>query len=110
MSRSKRSAAKRRRAATPTARPAPPPEREPAGRTDSARRRARTAKVGIGAAATLVFGATLGLARTTYAGHAKHSVHPLSIPQPLYEVVRQNLLQAGVIAPATAPPDASRRQ
>jgi hypothetical protein len=34
-------------------------------------------------------------------------VRPLSIPQPLYQVVRRNLLQAGIIAPATAPPDAT---
>jgi hypothetical protein len=45
------------------------------------------------------------MARITYAGHAKHPVQDLSIPQPLYRVVRQNLLQAGILAPATAPPD-----
>ena len=28
-----------------------------------------------------------------------------SVHQPLYRVVRQNLLQAGILAPATAPPD-----
>jgi hypothetical protein len=42
-----------------------------------------------------------------YAGHAKQPVGSLSIPQPLYEVVRRNLLQGGVLAPATAPPDAA---
>jgi hypothetical protein len=52
-------------------------------------------------------GASMGLARVTYAGHPKHSVRALSIPQPLYVVVRQNLLQAGILAPATAPPDAT---
>lgn len=49
----------------------------------------------------------MGLARVTYAGHPKHRVQPLAIPQPMYEVVRQNLLQAGILAPATAPPDAT---
>jgi hypothetical protein len=47
------------------------------------------------------------LARITYAGHSKHALKPLSVPQPLYAVVRHNLLQAGILAPATAPPDAA---
>ena len=47
------------------------------------------------------------LARVTYAGHPKHPVRALAIPQPLYQVVRRNLLQAGIVAPATAPPDAT---
>ena len=34
-------------------------------------------------------------------------MRPLGIPQPMYEVVRRNLLQAGIVAPATAPPDAT---
>jgi hypothetical protein len=63
------------------------------------------AKVGIGAAAAVSVGASMALARVTYAGHTKHPARPLSIPQPLYRVVRQNLLQAGILAPATAPPD-----
>ena len=67
-------------------------------------RGARTAKVGIGAAAALGAVAVMGLARVTYAGHSKHATPRLAIPQPLYAVVRQNLLQAGILAPATAPP------
>jgi hypothetical protein len=43
------------------------------------------------------------LARMTFAGHAKHATRPLAIPQPLYNVVRRNLLEAGILAPATAP-------
>jgi hypothetical protein len=85
----------------------PSRSRGAAPRTEAVRRRARTAKIWIGATGTIVFGLTLGLARATYAGHPKHSVEPLSIPQPLYDVVRRNLLQAGVMAPATAPPDAT---
>ena len=61
--------------------------------------------MGIGAAAVISVGASMGLARVTYAGHPKHPVQALSIPQPLYVVVRKNLLQAGIMAPATAPPD-----
>jgi hypothetical protein len=72
-----------------------------------ARRRARFAKLGIAAAALVGLGASMGLARASYAGHPKHSAKNLSIPQPLYAVVRKNLLQAGILAPATAPPDAT---
>lgn len=70
-----------------------------------ARRRAQVAKLGIGAVALVSVGGSMVLARVTYAGHTKHPVRALSIPQPLYVVVRQNLLQAGILAPATAPPD-----
>jgi hypothetical protein len=82
----------------------PKPEQ---GRTDAARRRARSAKRWIVGIATVGFGAWMGLARVTYAGHTKHATRPLAIPQPMYEVVRHNLLQAGILAPATAPPDAT---
>jgi hypothetical protein len=61
----------------------------------------------IGSAALVTVVATMALARVTYAGHSKHPARPLSIPQPLYRVVRQNLLQGGILAPATAPPDAT---
>lgn len=78
---------------------------EEASRLIGPRRRAYAAKIGIGAAALVSVGVSMALARVTYAGHAKHPVRALSIPQPLYRVVRQNLLQAGILAPATAPPD-----
>ena len=91
-----------------------PPQAPPGARSapDSsrlapARRRARIAKIGIAAGAVVALGASMGLARVSYAGHARHAVKTLSIPQPLYEVVRRNLLQAGILAPATAPPDAA---
>ena len=83
------------------------PAADDASRLAPARRRARAAKIGMGAAAAISVGASMGLARETYAGHSKHPVKPLAIPQPLYVVVRQNLLQAGIVAPATAPPDAA---
>jgi len=79
---------------------------ERAQRIAPARRRAQLAKIAIGAVAAAAFGACAALARVTYAGHAKQPVQSLVIPPPLYQVVRRNLLEAGVIAPATAPPDA----
>lgn len=108
MSRSKRARAKQRRhafAAAPAA-PKPPSIPEPS-RTADARRRAVAAKVAIGSAALVTVGGSMALARVTYAGHSKHPSSALSIPQPLYRVVRQNLLQGGILAPATAPPDAT---
>ena len=86
---------------------AQPPEARPEGersRRGAAVHRARIAKVGVTAAAALSAAAAMGLARITYAGHQKHVTPPLAIPPPLYAVVRQNLLQAGILAPATAPP------
>jgi hypothetical protein len=74
-------------------------------RIGESRRRVAAAKIGIGAVALVTAGASMALARVTYAGHSKHPARPLSIPQPLYRVVRQNLLQGGILAPATAPPD-----
>lgn len=77
------------------------------GRVGAARGRVRTAKRVIVVVAAVGFGSWMALARVTYAGHPKHAVHPLAVPPALYDVVRQNLLQAGILAPATAPPDAT---
>lgn len=111
MSRSKRARAKERKraAVAPAQKPVPSsvPRELQASRLAPARRRGHRAKIGIGVAATISVGASMALARVTYAGHPKHSIRVLSIPQPLYVVVRQNLLQAGILAPATAPPDAT---
>lgn len=98
MSRPKNSARKRRGA---------PPREKDEGRLALARHRGRLAKTALGAGAVAGFVIWMMLARVTYAGHAKHPVGALSIPQPLYQVVRRNLLQAGIVAPATAPPDAT---
>lgn len=108
MSRSKRVRARAARTRKRAAAPALPQraDTEPS-RLAPARRRARSAKLGIAAAAVVSVGVSMALARVTYAGHAKHPVRVLSIPQPLYRVVRQNLLQAGILAPAIAPPDAA---
>jgi|GEM_PF-2115252 hypothetical protein len=108
MSRSKRSAAKRRRARALHVEVVAAEESAVAEqRLRPARRRGQLAKMVLGGAAAVGFGLWMVLARVTYAGHTKHPVRALSIPQPLYQVVRRNLLQAGIIAPATAPPDAT---
>jgi hypothetical protein len=72
-------------------------------RREAATRRSRIGKVAIASSAILTAALAMALARLTYAGHAKHAAPPLVVPQPLYDVVRQNLLQAGILAPATAP-------
>jgi hypothetical protein len=77
------------------------------GRTVAARRRARFAKWWLALLAVAGFTAWMLLARMTYAGHPKHAVRPLAVPEPMYQVVRRNLLQSGILAPATAPPDAT---
>ena len=77
------------------------------GRTEAARRRARVAKRLLVAVATVGFGGWMVLARATNAGHPRHAIRPLAIPPPMYAVVRHNLLQSGILAPATAPPDAT---
>jgi hypothetical protein len=46
----------------------------------------------------------MGLARMNFAGHRKQGVTPLAPPARLVEVVRQNQLSAGILAPAQAPP------
>jgi hypothetical protein len=106
MSRAKRTRAMKRKQRLQSPTQAGPPEARPEGarsRRELGVHRARTAKVGVAAAAALGTAAAMGLARITYAGHQKHVTPPLAIPQPLYAVVRQNLLQAGILAPATAP-------
>jgi hypothetical protein len=69
-------------------------------------RRAARAKVGIAAAGGIVFLAAAVLSRGSYASHAKHHARPLAAPSRFVGIVRQNLLQSGVVAPAQAPPEA----
>ena len=106
MSRSKRARLKARRHAVQPERQTPVEAAEPS-RLEHARHRATAVKIGTGAVAVVSIGAWMGLARVNYPGHRKHPTQPLAIPPRLYAVVRQNLLQAGILAPASAPPDAS---
>ena len=101
--------ARKRQRAVPRTAPVPPPAERQATETRQApvRKRMHIAKVGAAVAAVAGLSASMALARVTYAGHSKHAIKPLAIPQPLYDVVRKNLLTAGILAPATAPPDAA---
>jgi hypothetical protein len=73
-------------------------------RIERARRRARTAKVGIGALTALVFGVAFVGAKAHAPGHAKGKAKPLGAPRSFERAVRQSALQGGQIAPAVQPP------
>jgi len=78
-----------------------------AARVESARRRARLAKSAFVAGGIVVFTAAMGFARMSFPGHAKAPAQPLSPPPKFVKIVRRNLLQAGIVAPAQAPPGAT---
>jgi hypothetical protein len=88
--------------------PAPTRRRHvPDPRIESAHRRAALAKAVIGTGGTIAFGAAMVLARHSYAGHSKQPATPLTAPERFVSVVRRNLLQAGILAPASAPASAT---
>jgi hypothetical protein len=122
MSRAKKTRARERRRAAGAPPPAPakpkprpvraqeaaPPKPTAANpRIAAARRRATAAKIGVAGVAILGFGAALGFTRLTYAGHPKKPLQPLAAPPKYVQIVRENLLQAGIVAPAQAPPGAA---
>jgi hypothetical protein len=74
---------------------------------DTARARAKEAKKLIATVAIVGFGAAMVLARVSYGGHPKKPARPLAAPPRFVKIVRENLLQAGMVAPAQAPPDAN---
>lgn len=74
---------------------------------ESARRRSRFAKSAFVAGGAVVFAAAMGFSRMSFAGHAKAPAKPLSAPPKFVKIVRRNLLQAGIVAPAEAPSGAT---
>jgi hypothetical protein len=74
---------------------------------ESARKRAAAAKSILAAAGACVFAAAMVFARHSYAGHPKQPPTALAASPKFVEIVRRNLLQAGVVAPAQAPPGAT---
>jgi hypothetical protein len=65
------------------------------------------AKSAFAAGGIVVFTAAMGFARMSYPGHAKTPAKPLGAPPKFVKIVRRNLLQAGIVAPAQAPPGAT---
>ena len=65
------------------------------------------AKAVLGTAGALIFGAAMVFARHSYAGHPKRPARALAAPERFVSIVRRDLLQAGVVAPANAPPGAT---
>jgi hypothetical protein len=72
-----------------------------------ARRRAATAKLALGLASAATFAVALTLARVSHGGQAKPVLQSLAAPPSFVAVVRQDQLQAGILAPASAPPGAA---
>jgi hypothetical protein len=112
MTRARKTRSQRNRGRTPSRSiPAPLGAEELLGggnpRLDLARRRARFAKAVFGTGGAVVFGAAMFFARQSFAGHPKSPAHPLVAPPRFVSIVRKNLLQAGVVAPAQAPPGAT---
>jgi len=73
-------------------------------RIEAARARARGAKLGLGALATLVLGVAFVGAKAHAAGHTKHRARPLAAPQSFERAVRESVLAGGRIAPPVQPP------
>jgi hypothetical protein len=110
MSRAKKARARERRRAAVASPPAPSratATAKPGPRVEAARRRVAAAKLGVVGLALVGFAAALGFSRVSYAGHSKKPLLPLAAPPRYVEIVRQNLLQAGIVAPAQAPPGAA---
>jgi hypothetical protein len=76
-------------------------------RIERARRRARAAKVSLGALTALVFGVAFVGAKSHAPGHAKGSAKPLGAPSSFERAVKRSALQSGQIAPPAQPPVAS---
>ena len=73
-------------------------------RLEPARHRAAVAKALLAAAGVSAFLAAAGLARIAYPGHPRKPSRDLSAPPRFVKIVRQNQLEAGILAPTQAPP------
>ena len=80
---------------------------ERAAELRAARRRAIGAKAVLATLGAFVFGAAMVFAQRSYAGHTKEPTTALEAPPRFVRVVKQDLLQAGVVGPAQAPPGAA---
>ena len=69
-------------------------------------RRARLAKLSLAALAALTFVGGIELVRANVPSHHKRKLQPLAAPKDFTDVVQRDLLAAGIMAPAQAPPGA----
>ena len=76
-------------------------------RIASAHRRARYAKMALGAAGVAFFAAGMSLTHGNVAGHSRRQARPLAAPKRFQKAVRRDALDAGLLAPAQAPPRAT---
>jgi hypothetical protein len=82
----------------------------PDTRIGAARRRVRLAKLVLGATAATAFIASAALARVAYPGHHKKAATSLSPPKRFVQVVRENQLESGILAPTQADPSVATAQ
>jgi hypothetical protein len=85
-------------------------DRTPQTRIGAARHRATVAKVVLAGAGVLAFGASAALARVAYPGHHKRAPEALSPPHRFVQIVRENQLQSGILAPTQADPSVATAQ
>ena len=78
-----------------------------ASRHAAAWRRARAAKLALATLATLTFLGGIELVRANVPSHSKRKLQPLAAPKHFTSIVQRDLLAAGIMAPAEAPPDAA---
>jgi hypothetical protein len=64
-------------------------------------------KGALATAGTLLFGVAMVFARHSYQGHPKQPASALSADPRFVNIVRRDILQAGLVAPAQAPPGAA---
>ena len=69
--------------------------------------RAYLAKGALAGVATIVFFGGMGLVRLHFPSHRKAKLKSLAAPKQFTDVVQRDLLAAGIMAPAQAPPGAA---
>jgi hypothetical protein len=78
-----------------------------AARMAAAGRRARRAKIALTGAGLAFFALGMALAQGNAPGHHRRQARPLAAPKRFQEAVRRDALDAGLLAPAEAPPRAT---
>jgi hypothetical protein len=79
-------------------------------RIAAARRRARTAEIGLVVSGLALFGVGIALVKANVAGHSHRPLRPLEAPARFQAIVRGDALAGGLLAPAQAPPNAATSQ